>query len=129
MDIILKDEDTLLISTIQLGITSILGVIAMMFFETPSLPHNYVQWGAIIGLGLVCSAYGFVIQPMTQKYISPSKVGLIFSLEPVFSALLSYIFLKEILSIKEYTGATLIFLGVLVSSIKLRSSIKNKVIV
>lgn len=108
-----RGNDTLLTSIIQLGIASLTGAVFMTFYETPSLPATSAQWGAIIGLGLVCSAYGFVVQPIAQRYTTPEKIGLIFSLEPVFSALLSWLFLHEILGLKGYLGAFLIFVAVI----------------
>jgi drug/metabolite transporter (DMT)-like permease len=117
LDRIAKNEDTLLISIIQLGVTSLLGALFMLCVETPSLPETPMQWGAIICLGLICSAYGFVVQPIVQRYTSPEKIGLIFSLEPVFSAILSYIFLHEVLNVKGYIGAALIFSGIVLSKI------------
>ena len=119
MDRIAKNEDTFLISIIQLGVTSLLGIVFTVLFEEPSLPETKLQWAAILGLGLICSAYGFVIQPFAQRYISSEKIGLIFSLEPIFSAVLSYLFLHEILSIKGYLGAFLIFLGLILSKAKI----------
>ncbi|MBP2657339.1 MAG: putative superfamily transporter inner rane protein [Firmicutes bacterium] len=117
LDRIAKNEDMLLISIIQLGVTSLLGALFMLCVETPSLPETPMQWGAIICLGLICSAYGFVVQPIVQRYMSPEKIGLIFSLEPVFSAILSYIFLHEVLNVKGYIGAALIFSGIVLSKI------------
>lgn len=91
----------------------------MLLTETPTLPETKLQWTAIITLGLICSAYGFVIQSFAQRYISSEKVELIFFVKSVFSAILSYIFLYEILSIKGYLGAMLIFLGIALSKVKL----------
>jgi drug/metabolite transporter (DMT)-like permease len=121
LDRIAKKEDTLLISIIQLGVASFFGTIFMLCLEKPSLPQTAEQWGAILGLGLICSAYGFVIQPIAQRYTSSEKIGLIFSLEPVFSAILSFIFLHEILDIKGYIGAVLIFSGVVFSQVKIQN--------
>lgn len=112
LDRITKKEDTLLISIIQLGAASLLGLVFMLCFEKPALPQTPAQWGAILGLGIVCSAYGFVVQPIAQRYTSPQKIGLIFSLEPVFPALLSFLFLHEVLSVKGYIGAALILSGI-----------------
>lgn len=112
-----KNEDMFLISIIQLGIASLLGALVMFFVENPTLPETPAQWGAIIGLGLICSAYGFVVQPIAQRYTSSERIGLIFSLEPVFSAILSYIFIHEVLNVKGYIGAALIFSGVVISKI------------
>ena len=115
LDRIAKKEDTLLISIIQLGVASLLGIVFMLCFETPSLPQTPPQWGAILGLGIICSAYGFVVQPIAQRYTSSEKIGLIFSLEPVFSSLLSFLFLHEVLSVKGYIGAALILSGIVLS--------------
>ncbi|MNE25421.1 EamA-like transporter family protein [compost metagenome] len=117
LDRIAKKEDTLLISIVQLGVASLLGIVFMLCFEKPVLPQTPAQWSAILGLGIVCSAYGFVVQPIAQRYISPEKIGLIFSLEPIFSALLSFIFLHEVLNVKSYIGAALIFFGLVLSRI------------
>lgn len=119
-DRLAKGSDALLISILQLGIASLLGAVFMLFLETPSWPATPVQWGAIMGLGLVCSAYGFVAQPIAQRYTSPENIGLIFSLEPVFSALLSYLFLHEILPIRGYIGASLIFIAVMLTELSRR---------
>ena len=124
LDKISKKSDTLLISIIQLGVASILGMTFMLLLEKPSLPATPGQWAAIICLGLVCSAYGFIVQPIAQKYTSPERIGLIFSLEPVFSAILSYIFLHETLQLRGYLGAALVFCGVVSS--KLYKNIDNR---
>lgn len=117
LDKIAKKEDVFLISIIQLGVASVLGVLFMVFLETPSLPETPLEWGAVICLGLVCSAYGFIVQPIAQKYASPEKIGLIFALEPVFSAVLSFLFLHEVLEIRGYVGAILILFSVVLSEV------------
>ena len=43
--------------------------------------------------------------------------GLLFALEPVFSAVFSYIFLHETLSGKGYMGAMLVMAGVVAASV------------
>lgn len=111
-DRIAKGEDAFLISILQLGVASLLGLLASFLFETPTLPQSPATWGAVVYLGLICSAYGFVVQPIAQKHAAPERIGLIFSLEPVFSALLSFIFLHEVLAGINYLGGGLIFLAV-----------------
>lgn len=111
-DRIAKGEDAFLISILQLGVASLLGLLASCLFETPTLPQSPATWGAVVYLGLICSAYGFVVQPIAQKHAAPERIGLIFSLEPVFSALLSFIFLHEVLAGINYLGGGLIFLAV-----------------
>lgn len=86
--------DMFIVSIFQLGVASLLGLLFSYMLETPSLPTNPTQWSAVIALGLFCSGYGFVVQPIVQKYLSAEKIGLIFSLEPFFAALLGFIFLN-----------------------------------
>lgn len=125
LDRIIKNENTLLISIIQLGVVSLLGFAFMAFLEVLELPKTTTQWGAIWVLGIICSAYGFVIQPIAQRYISPEKVGLIFSLEPIFSAILSFIFLNEVLEMKGYIGAAFIFFSLILSKLKVKNPISS----
>lgn len=90
----------------------------MLIFETPTLPQTPAQWSAILGLGIICSAYGFLIQSIAQRYTSSERIGLIFSLEPIFAAICSFIFLNEILDFKGHIGVALIFFSVVFSQIK-----------
>lgn len=123
---IVKNENTLLISVIQLGVVSLLGVVFALLLENPELPKTTIQWTAIWGLGIFCSAYGFVIQPIAQQYMSSEKVGLIFSLEPVFSTILSFIFLHEVLEVKGYLGAAFIFFSIIFSKLRIKNLISDR---
>ena len=120
-DRLAKGNDALMISIIQLGVASLIGAVFMLFLEVPSLPGTPLQWGAIMGLGLVCSAYGFVVQPIAQRYTTAENIGLRSSLEPVFSALLSYLFLHEILALRGYIGAAMIFGAVVFTELSRKS--------
>lgn len=106
-------EQLLPVLIVQLGVTALLGFITSAIVEEPVLPTDMRPLAAIIALGLLCSAYGFVVQPIAQRYTGPEKIGLIFSFEPVFAAILSFLFLGEILNAKEYCGMILIFCAVM----------------
>ncbi|RAV01303.1 DMT family transporter [Paenibacillus sp. YN15] len=113
-----QKAEGLLLGILQLGFAGFYGWIASFFFEAPSLPAGTAQWGAVLGLALVCSAFGFVMQPIAQTYTTPEHTGLLFALEPVFSALLAFIFLQEILSVQGYIGAALVLCSVFVAAAK-----------
>ena len=120
-----KTSDTLLLSMIQFGVIVACAVICMMLFEKPALPSSPVQWAAVLCLGLFCSAYGFIAQSVAQKYTTAEKIGLIFSLEPVFSAVLSFLILHEILDWTDYLGAGFILTGVILSKLLPAPKIAN----
>lgn len=111
-------EDGLLLGIYQLGFAGLFGLIASLIFERTTLPSNTTQWIAVLGLALVCGAFGFVMQPIAQKYTTPEHTGLLFALEPVFSAIFASIFLHEILTVKGYIGAALVLFSVFLSASK-----------
>ena len=90
---------------------------AAFLFETPALPQTGIQWGSLLGLTLICSAYGFVMQAYVQKFVSAETTGFMFSLEPVFTAAFAFVFLGERLDFVEYAGALLILLGVMCANL------------
>ncbi|MHC0036638.1 DMT family transporter [Pseudoneobacillus sp. C159] len=113
-----KEVDTLNLGILQLGFAALFGLSFSVIFEVPVLPTSTEGWISILYLGIICSALGFILQVVAQKYTPPSRTGLIFSLEPVFAALFGFLFADEIMSVQEYFGATLVFLGVLISTAK-----------
>jgi drug/metabolite transporter (DMT)-like permease len=64
------------------------------------------------------TAFAFSIQIWAQQHTSPSHVAILFSLEPVFAGVTSYIWLGERLSGKALSGALLILAGILVAEMK-----------
>ncbi|MGN7763900.1 DMT family transporter [Paenibacillus sp. 22594] len=112
-----KACDSLSIGILQLGFAGGFALVLSFLFETPSLPSTLSSWIAILALGIFCSACGFILQPVAQKYTTPTRTGLIFSMEPVFAALFGYWFAGEQLSIQGYTGAALVLLGIVASEL------------
>lgn len=112
-----KMQDGALLGLWQLGFAAAYGLAASLLFETPSLPQNAAEWLAVLGLALICSAFGFVVQPIAQKYTTPEHTGLLFALEPVSSALFAFLFLHETLSARGYLGALLVLGGVITASV------------
>ncbi|MDI6666737.1 DMT family transporter [Leuconostoc falkenbergense] len=99
--IILTAEFTRSDSPLQIGIWQI---ISASFFATSAvvlinhqfpLPTDYTTWGSVLGLGVLCTAVGFILHSFAQKHTTPLDMGLIFSLEPLFSACFSWLFLEN----------------------------------
>ncbi|TVX99845.1 DMT family transporter [Cohnella terricola] len=111
-----REVDALQLGILQLGFAAFLATVCTFVFEEPVLPSTPIHWGAILGLALICSAYGFVMQSVAQKYTTPESVGFLFSLEPIFSAIFAFIFLKESIGLTGYLGATLILIGVFIAN-------------
>ena len=101
-----REVNALHLGIYQLGFATLFATAGTFLFETPVLPNGAIQWFAILllGLALLCSAYGFVMQPIAQKYTTPESTGFLFSLEPIFSAILAFIFLHENMGLQGYFG-------------------------
>ncbi|WP_236333087.1 DMT family transporter [Paenibacillus auburnensis] len=112
-----KSCDSLNIGILQLGFVSGYALVLSAIFETPHLPSTMPGWIAILALGILCSACGFILQPVAQKFTTPTRTGLIFSLEPVFAAFFGYWFAGEQLSMQGYAGAALVMLGIVASEL------------
>lgn len=110
--------DTLNLGIIQLGFTALFGFVFSLIFEHPQFPSTGEGWFSILMLSVVCSALGFIIQTIAQKYTSSTKTSLIFSLEPVSAALLGFLFLEEMMSGKEMLGACLVLFSIVFITIK-----------
>ncbi len=100
----------------QLGFASLYALIGTFALETPVLPHTGIVWASVLGLALICSAYGWVMQTIVQAYVSAEFTSFMFSLEPIFTAFFALLFFGEWLSGVAYLGTALIFIGVLLVS-------------
>lgn len=85
-----------------------------MAWET-DVPMLQISTSAMISiayLGFFGTLFCYFVSVWVQKYESSVKVALVFSLEPVFAALFAYLFVNEVLTLKELIGTFLILIGV-----------------
>ncbi|TXL65724.1 DMT family transporter [Cerasibacillus terrae] len=125
-DRITKHVDSINLGVVQLGFAGLFGFVFSFIFEEPKLPNTTEAWIAVLALGIFCSAIGFIGQTIAQKYTTPTRTGLIFSLEPVFAALFAFVFIGEILTTKGYFGAALILFGVISTKINWKKIFAGK---
>jgi drug/metabolite transporter (DMT)-like permease len=76
-----------------------------------------VIWGILI-TGFLSLALAFSIQAWAQQFTPATHTALIFSLEPVFAWLTSFVFLGERMRTRGAVGAVLILGGVVISEEK-----------
>lgn len=115
-----NEKDMFPATLMQFGAIAIFSGLSAFIFETPHLPQTSLQWGAVLGLAVICSAFCFVMQSIVQRYLSPSRTGLIFSMEPVFAAILAYFFLNEVMDGQGLIGALLIMIANVLKNIVYR---------
>lgn len=94
----------------------------LMTLSTPLLEHPYFRptptvIAAVLVTGILCTAVAFTVQSWAQQFTPATHTALIFTTEPVFAWLTSFIYLHERLGLRAGVGALLILGGVLVSEL------------
>jgi drug/metabolite transporter (DMT)-like permease len=77
-----------------------------------------IQWSTLMIFGVVftaifATALAILVQTHAQRVLPSSHAAIIYTAEPIFAGIFSYIFLGEGLGIKGLIGAALILLGML----------------
>ena len=80
-------------------------------------PTPATYWAIAIG-GVFATAVAFGVQTWAQQHVSATRAVLIFSLEPVFAWLTSFLVLGEVLTQRAALGAMLVLLGILFAEVK-----------
>ena len=106
------EGDAILLGMFQIGFLGLFAAIGSLLVETPHLPQNGTEWGVILALALVCSCFGFTFQPVAQRYTTADRAAQMCAINPLSTAVLSAIFLKERLGVQGVIGAALILLGI-----------------
>ncbi len=110
-----KQVESVAYGIYQLGFAGLIAIVLCLIYELPQLPSTSLGWVAILGLGIICTAFCFIAQAVVQQYTSPTHTGLIFSLEPIFASIFAIVFLSEVITTQLLIGGGLILAGNLVA--------------
>ena len=121
-----KDVNAFQLGVFQLGFTGVFMLILSFVFEEPSLPSSPICWGSALFLAVFCTGVAFIVQAVAQQYTTTSHVGVIFTLEPVFSGIVAFFFAGEILLPRAYAGAFLMLAGLLLMECNVKRLLKKQ---
>jgi len=118
-----KNHSVGALSFVQVAMTALLNlamlpILAATGWERFHLDSSRELLLAILITAVFATAVAFSVQVWAQKYTSPSHTAILFSLEPVFAALTSFIVLHERLGARSFLGACLVMLGIVVAELK-----------
>jgi len=102
----------------QIATGALLGAATFWWVEPVRLHWSINVWVALAVTSLLATALAFFIQTWAQRWSSPTRTVLIFSLEPVFAWVTSYLVAGEVLSRRGMAGAALILAGILIVELK-----------
>lgn len=114
-----KKISPLLLSTTQILAVGLFSSICAFLFEDWEKLFSMSLWTnrsfllALLLTSLFATSLAFFIQTTAQKYTSPTRVAIIFAMEPVFAAITGVLVANEQLSISAIIGCICIFIGMI----------------
>jgi len=112
-----KKMDYIPLVIVELAIVLVLSLLTALTFERPEIHISYSSkvWWSIVLTGVFATALAFYMQNRFQRYSTATKTAIIFSGEPIFSAMFAYLLLGEKVGLIAWIGGLLIILGMIVS--------------
>ena len=112
--------DSLALATVELFVVTICSLVASLFQNPGSLLNMHlwlgptVFWAVVIN-AVLATSLAYWGQNVFQQSTTSAQIAIIFSMEPVFAALVAWIALGDSLSDFQIVGGTLIFFSMLVA--------------
>lgn len=104
-------------AVLQVAVAAVLMAVSAPLLEQPLLRLNTTVIATILITGVLGTALAFTVQAWAQQFTPATHTALIFTLEPVFAWLTSFLYLGERLGLRAGAGALLILSGILVSEL------------
>ena len=117
-DRLAKKDDAAVLGVIQIGVIGVLGTAAAFLLENPALPASGPVWANMMFLVIVCTVFGFTLQPVAQKYTSAETAGLFCAFNPLIAGILGITILHEHFGLNTLIGGILILSGIVISKLR-----------
>ncbi|MGI6590412.1 MAG: DMT family transporter [Eggerthellaceae bacterium] len=112
-----KTDDPLGIGIVQLLAMSAFSIVCAFLFEQPTLPTDGIGWASLVVLVVVCTGFGFTLQPVAQRYLSAGRAGLFCAITPLVASVLGMMFLGETGNVLTYAGIGFIVVAMVVANL------------
>jgi drug/metabolite transporter (DMT)-like permease len=109
---LLRDEDIYLVSLVQFATVASVGGVLLLLLPARPFAITAVSGGSLAYCAVFPTVICFTLQNTFQRYTTPTKAGLIYTLDPVWSMAGGMLLLGESLTGREWTGCGLIFAAV-----------------
>lgn len=117
LDIFTKEYDATQLTFLQMVVTIGLACVGTLLWEHP---HFKLTLGLAMSIGylsILATLVTLSLQTRFQKETTPTRAAIIFSLEPVISAVLAYLIERENIGRLGVLGAAIIVAGLLISEL------------
>jgi len=110
-----RQYEVLLLVAIQFGVISLLSMGMGLVVDGTVMPlaYSYAFILALVATVLFATIFAFWAQTSMQRFTTPAKTALIFTMEPLSAAVFGYFYAGEVLSLSQILGGGLMIAGVL----------------
>jgi drug/metabolite transporter (DMT)-like permease len=105
------------VTVVQMLFCGVFAMVLVPFTETPFLTSSWRLAGAMFYLVVLGSVVALTLMNWFQRRLTPLRAVLIYSLEPVFAAVIGWVAFGTGMSSREIAGGLLILAGILVSDL------------
>ena len=110
---ILHHEDVYLVTLVQFATVAAFGALLCLLLPSRPFSVGAVSAGALLYCAVFPTVVCFTLMNTYQRYSTPTRAGLIYTLDPVWSMLGGVLILGERLSPREWLGCFFIFSAVI----------------
>ena len=107
-------------SFVQYVTCALLNAVCAVFTESISIQGVYMNIVPILYTGILSIGMGYTFQILGQRGVSPNFASIILATEGVFAAISGAVILGEKMAVNGYVGCVLMFLGTILSQVKLK---------
>lgn len=108
-----RDGDSFAIGFFQVTAIGVLALLISLLSGTFTMPAGLPQYSMIGILAIVCTGFGFTLQPVAQSRLSSEKAGTLCALSPLVAGIMGVLFMKETLTLNMLIGDLLILVSLL----------------
>ena len=117
-DHVSRQDEPLVLGILQVGFMGLLSIVAALLTGGIHLPVHNSTWAGILWLSVVCSVFGFTLQPVAQRHTTAERAAMFCGLSPLSASILGAVLLKEHFGMLDLMGAALILLSIFMASRK-----------
>lgn len=117
LDIYSQGDSVEQLTFAQFVSAGVLGTILTVATETQSFVISTTGFVQLAYLTVFATVVALYVQTKYQRYSTPTRSAIIFSLEPVLAAVFAYVIAREVLGATGWVGGGIILAGLLVSEL------------
>jgi drug/metabolite transporter (DMT)-like permease len=126
LDIFSQEHSSVQLAFYQSLVSGLLAFLGVFLYEDVVWNPDPQLLGALAYLTVFATLVALFVQVKYQKDTTPTRAAVIFSVEPVFAALMAYLFANEVLGVSGILGGGLIVAGMLISELSDVLPLKRK---